>query len=77
MVKGIVLYKYREGGIKMTFKKDDEVKGVKEWSGNSLITGQKYTIKDIDTNIETGLKYVVRDGSGYFWVWDWQIEKID
>ena len=61
----------------MTFKTGDEVKGVKEWSGNSLIKGLKYTIKDIDTNIERVLKYVVRDVSGYFWVWDWQIEKID
>lgn len=61
----------------MTFKKGEEVIGIKEWSGNSLIAGQKYIIKDIDTKIDNGLKYVVRDGSGYFWIWDWQIEKID
>nr|DAE63701.1 MAG TPA: hypothetical protein [Caudoviricetes sp.] len=61
----------------MLIKKGDEVIGVKEWSGNSLITGQKYIIKDIDTKIDCGLKYVVRDGAGYFWVWDWQIKTIN
>ena len=59
----------------MTIKIGNEVMGVKEWSGNGLIKGHKYVIKDIDSNIEEGLKYVVRDSSGYFWVWDWQIEK--
>lgn len=59
----------------MVIKIGDEVKGIKEWSGNSLLKDSAYTIKDVDTNIEKGLKYVVRDGSGYFWVWDWQIEK--
>ena len=61
----------------MTFKKGEEVIGVNEWCGNSLIKGQKYIIKEVDTNIDNGLKYVVRDGSGYFWIWDWQIEQID